>query len=102
MQPMAQIGRPELRTVRGAAPTKFKVDSLSFFYGKTQALNDVSFDIPEKRITAIIGPSGCGKTTLLRVFNRMYDLVPNARAMGKVLLDGEENVISTRKLLELR
>src|ERR1700692_3094082 len=98
---MAQIGRPELRAVRGAAPTKFKVESLSFFYGKTQALNDVSFDIPEKRITAIIGPSGCGKTTLLRVFNRMYDLVPNARAHGSVVLAGED-VLTTSKLLLLR
>jgi phosphate transport system ATP-binding protein len=101
IQPMAQIGRPELRTVHGAAPTKFKVDSLSFFYGKTQALKDVTFDIPEKRITAIIGPSGCGKTTLLRVFNRMYDLVPNARAQGSVILDGED-VLTTSKLLLLR
>src|ERR1700704_2652743 len=101
IQTMAQIGRPELRTMPGAAPTKFKVDSLSFFYGKTQALKDVTFDIPEKRITAIIGPSGCGKTTLLRVFNRMYDLVPNARAQGSVLLDGED-IITTSQLLELR
>ena len=101
IQPMAQIGRPELRTVPGATPTKVKVDKLSFFYGKTQALKDVTFEIPEKRITAIIGPSGCGKTTLLRVFNRMYDLVPNARAQGSVLLDGED-VLTTSKLLLLR
>jgi phosphate transport system ATP-binding protein len=101
MQPMAQVGRPELRAVHGAAPTKVKVDNLSFFYGKTQALKGVSFEVPEKRITAIIGPSGCGKSTLLRVFNRMYDLVPAARAEGSVLLDGED-VVTTRKLLELR
>jgi phosphate transport system ATP-binding protein len=101
IQPMAQIGRPELRTVPGAAPTKFKVDGLSFFYGKTQALKDVTFEIPEKRITAIIGPSGCGKTTLLRVFNRMYDLVPNARAQGSVVLDGED-ILTTSRLLPLR
>ena len=101
IQTMAQIGRPELRTVPGAAPTKFKVDGLSFFYGKTQALKDVTFEIPEKRITAIIGPSGCGKTTLLRVFNRMYDLVPNARAQGSVILDGED-ILTTGKLLLLR
>jgi len=101
IQPMAQIGRPELRTVPGAAPAKFKVDRLSFFYGKTQALKDVTFEIPEKRITAIIGPSGCGKTTLLRVFNRMYDLVPNARAQGSVVLDGED-ILKTSKLLLLR
>src|ERR1700730_14871851 len=101
MQPMAQIGRPELSTLPGAAPTKLDVEHLSFFYGKAQALKDVTFEIPEKRITAIIGPSGCGKTTLLRVFNRMYDLVPNARAQGTVLLDGED-VLTTSKLLLLR
>ena len=101
MQPMAQVGRPELSTLPGAAPAKLKVDRLSFFYGKTQALKDVSFEIPEKRITAIIGPSGCGKTTLLRVFNRMYDLVPSAHAVGSVALDGED-VVTTTKLLQLR
>jgi phosphate transport system ATP-binding protein len=101
IQPMAQMSWPALRTMPGATPAKFKVDSLSFFYGKTQALSDVTFDIPEKRITAIIGPSGCGKTTLLRVFNRMYDLVPNARAQGSVLLDGED-ILTTSKLLLLR
>src|ERR1700686_2910706 len=101
IQPMAHIGRPELRTMPGAAPAKFNVDSLSFFYGRTQALKDVTFEIPEKRITGIIGPSGCGKTTLLRVFNRMYDLVPGPRAQGSVVLDGED-VITTRRLLVLR
>jgi phosphate transport system ATP-binding protein len=101
IQTVAQIGRPDLRRVPGAAPAKFNVDTLSFFYGKTQALKDVTFEIPENRITAIIGPSGCGKTTLLRVFNRMYDLVPNARAQGSVILDGED-ILKTSKLLLLR
>ena len=85
----------------GAGKPKLTVDQLSFYYGKNQALRDISFEIPEKRITAIIGPSGCGKSTLLRVFNRMYDLVPSARATGKVLLDGED-VVATGRLLELR
>jgi len=101
IQTMAQIGRPDLRRVPSAAPAKFIVNALSFFYGKTQALKDVTFEIPENRITAIIGPSGCGKTTLLRVFNRMYDLVPNARAQGSVVLDGED-ILKTTKLLLLR
>src|ERR1700704_3974793 len=101
MPSLGQAGRPELRAVRGAGPTKLDVDQLSFFYGKFQALNEITFEIPEKRITAIIGPSGCGKSTLLRVFNRMYDLVPSARATGAVMMDGE-NVVDTRKLLELR
>ncbi|HKB18279.1 MAG TPA: ATP-binding cassette domain-containing protein, partial [Candidatus Dormibacteraeota bacterium] len=65
-----QAPRPELRTLHGAGKPKLKVDSLSFYYGKFQALRDVTFEIPERRITAIIGPSGCGKSTLLRVFNR--------------------------------
>src|ERR1700680_4126145 len=102
MQPMAGAARPELLTVPGAGDTKLEVEHLSFYYGKFQALKDVSFEIPEKRITAIIGPSGCGKSTLLRVFNRMYDLIPSARAIGKGLLAEEVDVISTRKLLELR
>jgi phosphate transport system ATP-binding protein len=101
MQPMAGAGRPELLAVHAGGNTKLKVEQLSFYYGKFQALKDVTFQIPEKRITAIIGPSGCGKSTLLRVFNRMYDLIPSARAGGKVLLDGDD-VITTRRLLDLR
>jgi phosphate transport system ATP-binding protein len=101
IQPPLQAGRPELRALNGVGEAKLKAEQLSFFYGKNQALKDVTFDIPEKRITAIIGPSGCGKSTLLRVFNRMYDLIPSARASGTVLLDGED-VVTTRRLLELR
>src|SRR4030088_1494128 len=101
MQQRVQAGRPGLRAVHGAGPAKLKVDQLSFYYGKNQALKDVSFEIPEKRITAIIGPSGCGKSTLLRVFNRMYDLVPRAYATGAVMMDGED-IVNTRNLLELR
>src|SRR2546430_11826678 len=101
IKPPAQPGRPGLRALQGAGQAKLTIEQLSFYYGKFKALNDVTFTIPEKRITAIIGPSGCGKSTLLRVFNRMYDLVPGARAEGSVALDGE-NVITTRRLLELR
>ena len=90
-----------MRALRGAGEAKLKVDNLSFFYDRFQALHQVTFDIPEKRITAIIGPSGCGKSTLLRVFNRMYDLIPKARASGDVFLD-DENVVTTHRLLELR
>jgi phosphate transport system ATP-binding protein len=101
VQAPAEAGRPELRALQGAAMAKLKVDELSFYYGKFKALNGVTFEIPDRRITAIIGPSGCGKSTLLRVFNRMYDLVPNSRAVGEVMLDGE-NIVTTRRLLELR
>jgi phosphate transport system ATP-binding protein len=101
VQPPAHARRLGLRALQGAGHPKLKVDDLSFFYDRFQALHEVTFDIPEKRITAIIGPSGCGKSTLLRVFNRMYDLVPKAHATGAVYLD-DENVVTTRNLLELR
>src|SRR5690242_5853533 len=101
VQAPARPGRPELRALQGAGMAKLKIDQLSFYYGKFKALSGVTVGIRERRITAIIGPSGCGKSTLLRVFNRMYDLVPNSRAAGEVVLDGE-NVVTTRRLLELR
>ena len=101
LAPPAQVGRPGLRAVPGSGKSKLEIEELSFFYGRAQALRDVTFGVPDRQITAIIGPSGCGKSTLLRVFNRMYDLVPDSRATGSVMLDGE-NVVTTRRLLELR
>ena len=63
--------------------------SLDFYYGKFHALKNVNLEIYKKNVTAFIGPSGCGKSTLLRVMNRMYDLYPEQRATGELLLDGE-------------
>jgi len=51
-------------------------------------------EIPEKRVTAFIGPSGCGKSTLLRIFNRMFELYPEQRAEGQILLDGQDLLTS--------
>ena len=67
---------------------KISVQNVSFFYGSTQALIDISMDIPEKRVTALIGPSGCGKSTFIRLLNRMNDLVPGSRIEGRILLNG--------------
>src|SRR5438034_118407 len=77
----------------GIHKEKVVVRGLNFFYGEAQVLKEVSLNLFEGQVTAFIGPSGCGKSTLLRVLNRMYDLYPNQRAEGEVLLDGE-NILS--------
>jgi phosphate transport system ATP-binding protein len=68
---------------------KLRTRALNLFYGQSRALGDISFEIPACAITAIIGPSGCGKSSLLRVFNRLNDLIPGARVEGEVFLDGD-------------
>lgn len=67
--------------------TKIKTQGINLFYGDFQALNNVTMDIKERAITAIIGPSGCGKSSLLRLFNRMNDLIPGVKVEGKIILD---------------
>jgi phosphate transport system ATP-binding protein len=69
---------------------KVAIRDLNFYYGDTRALKNISLSLYQNKVTAFIGPSGCGKSTLLRVLNRMYDLYPNQRAEGEVLLDGED------------
>jgi len=81
---------------------KLVVRDLNFYYGKERALKDISLTIPEKIVTAFIGPSGCGKSTLLRTFNRMYQLYPNQRATGEILLDGENLLDKKQDLNMLR
>jgi phosphate transport system ATP-binding protein len=77
----AETGRPA---------EKLSALCVSFRYGKSLALKDVSVPLYANRVTAFMGPSGCGKSTLLRVFNRMYDLYPGQHVEGKVVLDGED------------
>jgi phosphate transport system ATP-binding protein len=67
---------------------KIEVRNLNFFYGKAQALFDISLSIPEREVVAFIGPSGCGKSTFLRTLNRMNDTIPIARVDGDVRIDG--------------
>jgi phosphate transport system ATP-binding protein len=69
---------------------KIAIKNLSFYYGRTQALKNVSLTLYDRRVTAFIGPSGCGKSTLLRILNRMYELYPDQRAEGEVMLDGKD------------
>jgi phosphate transport system ATP-binding protein len=77
--------------IRAGLETKIRIDHLDAFYGSFQALKQVTFDIPARRITSMIGPSGCGKSTLLRCFNRMNDRVKGFRVGGgQILLDGRD------------
>jgi phosphate transport system ATP-binding protein len=70
--------------------TKFEIKNLNLYYGDFQAIKDLTMNIYQNRITALIGPSGCGKTTFLRTLNRMNDFIEEFRLEGKVLLDGED------------
>ncbi|WP_459950566.1 phosphate ABC transporter ATP-binding protein PstB [Denitratisoma sp. agr-D3] len=68
--------------------TQIALRNFNFYYGKYHALRNINLDIYKRKVTAFIGPSGCGKSTLLRTLNRMYDLYPEQRAEGELLLDG--------------
>ena len=89
----APSGRPDFLSIR----------SFDFFYGKKQALFDVSMDIPEKQVTAFIGPSGCGKSTLLRNFNRMNEMIDGVshrgdiKLLGRSIYDPKIEVIALRR-----
>src|SRR5262245_58761852 len=96
----SMVGRepPDLKGVR----PKFEVGNLSFWYGDTQALYDVSLTVPECAVVALIGPSGCGKSTFLRSLNRMNDQIDGTRHTGHIMLDGEDIFSKQLSVVELR
>jgi phosphate transport system ATP-binding protein len=89
-----------MHVAAGQARPKLSVRNLDFYYGQMRALKSISLMLGANQVTAFIGPSGCGKSTLLRVLNRMYDLYPNQRAEGEVLLD-KTNVLDPKTDLNL-
>jgi phosphate transport system ATP-binding protein len=86
----------------GPTATKIAVENLNFFYGKTQALKEISVKVPERRVMAFIGPSGCGKTTFLRTLNRMNDVIPGTRVEGKVTIDDADIYAPGADVVDLR
>ncbi len=81
---------------------KISVEHLYFYYGDKAALSDISLDVNERQITALIGPSGCGKSTFLRCLNRMNDTIPGTRAEGRVLLDDQDIYAPGTDVVDLR
>jgi phosphate transport system ATP-binding protein len=97
MQPPTMTHMPQTGTNHTA---KVLIRNLDFFYGESRALKSINVPLNDRQVTAFIGPSGCGKSTLLRVLNRIYDLYPNQRAVGEVLVDGH-NILEPGQDLNL-
>jgi phosphate transport system ATP-binding protein len=95
---------PQQTTTATQAPPQLAIeaDDFSFWYGGTRALNDITLQIPQKRVTAFIGPSGCGKSTFLRSINRMNDLIPGIRHDGDIRLIGESVYRPGQDVVQLR
>jgi len=81
---------------------KIQVKNLDFYYGDSQALFEISMDIPARQVTALIGPSGCGKSTFLRALNRMNDIIDGAKTQGQVLIDSKDIYQRDTDIVELR
>lgn len=82
--------------------TKVAVRNLNFYYGDSQALYDISIDIPAQQVTALIGPSGCGKSTFLRTLNRMNDTIDGTIVEGEVIIDGQDIYRNGTDVVKLR
>lgn len=81
---------------------KIQIQNLSYAYGEQKVLQDINLDVPAKKITVFFGPAGGGKTTLLRLINRLNDLVDDTQMTGHILLDGEDIYTPNTNLSELR
>src|SRR3546814_15414316 len=93
---------PAHRTAGGTAPLKMTARNVNVFYGDKQAIKDVSIDVDQDHVTALIGPSGCGKSTFLRTLNRMNDTVESARVEGDITLDGDRKSVVVGKSVDVR
>jgi phosphate transport system ATP-binding protein len=102
IEPVAAAERAGEPVLADRLATKVEIRKVSFFYGKFQALKEVSLPLYDRSVTAFIGPSGCGKSTLLRILNRIYQLYPGQVASGEVIVDGENILAPEIDLNRLR
>ena len=100
MSEAVEAGAPEAETAR--APIKVRADGVDVFYAEKQALFDVSLDVLENQVTALIGPSGCGKSTFLRCINRMNDTIPICRVTGDIEIDEQDIYDPSIDVVQLR
>jgi phosphate transport system ATP-binding protein len=98
MTAAVEMGPVQDRRFRG----RIDVEHFDFWYGRTQALHDISMAITPRAVTALIGPSGCGKSTFLRSINRLQELIPGARRSGEIRLDGENIYAKGMDVVTLR
>jgi len=92
----------DLESAPDERPVKIAAHDVNVYYGHKKALKDVSLDIEERRVTALIGPSGCGKSTFLRCLNRMNDVVDGCRVEGDIRLDGRDMYDRSVDVVQLR
>src|SRR3981081_4827827 len=81
---------------------RIDVKDVDIYYGKFHAVDNVTLTVPPRNVTAFIGPSGCGKSTVLRTLNRMHEVIPGARVVGEVLLDGQDIYASNVDPVQVR
>jgi phosphate transport system ATP-binding protein len=93
---------PPILQTETPADAKVKAEGVNVFYGQKQALFDVSLDVPERSVTALIGPSGCGKSTFIRCINRMNDTIEGCKVTGLITLDGNDIHDPALDVVELR
>lgn len=102
MQTQAPVPQASQSTAGGKRPPKMITRGVNVHYGAKQALKDVSLDIAENQVTALIGPSGCGKSTYLRCLNRMNDTIDICRVTGEIILDDVDIYKSGMDVVQLR
>ena len=102
--PDSRAGSQDAAEQQGAAARQVKISvrDMDFFYGRAQALHNISLNVPERMVMAFIGPSGCGKSTFLRTLNRMNDTIPGTRVVGRVEIDGQDIYANGTDVVELR
>ena len=86
----------------GPLPTKVRIQGVSYWYGERQVLDGITLDVPEKALTVFFGPAGGGKTTLMRLVNRLNDMVDGTRMTGRILLDGDDIYAPGTDVIRLR